>query len=77
MDPKRTINDMTIEELQAVIRETVQEAMAEVLIEFAVAAEHDAQLIYQAELTDLLRSSLEDRLPDYLPPTSRLVQVDD
>jgi L-aminopeptidase/D-esterase-like protein len=77
MNPKRTINDMTIEELQALVRETVQEAMAEVLIEFAVAAEHDAQLVYQAELTDLLRSSLEDRLPDYLPTTSRLAQVDD
>lgn len=64
MDIYQRIADLTVEEFQALIRQTVQEAMAEVMVEFSAAAERDAELTYQAEMTDLLRSSLHDEFPD-------------
>jgi hypothetical protein len=35
-------------------------ASAEVLVEFSLAAEHDAEVSYQAEMNDLLRASLHN-----------------
>jgi hypothetical protein len=54
------VSKLTIGELKALIRETVQEAVAEVLVEFSLAAEHDAEVSYQAEMNDLLRASLHN-----------------
>ncbi|GAB4522651.1 MAG: hypothetical protein OHK0046_35520 [Anaerolineae bacterium] len=62
MNKTEPITTLTIAELQALIRETVQEAVAEVLVEFSIAAEHDAQLMYQAEIADMLRASLRGAL---------------
>jgi len=55
-DPK--ISDLTVSQLQRLIRETVQEAVAEVIIEFSAAAEQEAQLQYEAEMVDYMRSTL-------------------
>lgn len=60
-DPK--ISELSVSQLQKLIRETVQEAVAEVMIEFSIAAEVDARLTYEAELTDYLRNSIQG------PPT--------
>ncbi|QPC82714.1 hypothetical protein G4Y79_24020 [Phototrophicus methaneseepsis] len=46
-------------QLKHLIRRTVQEAVAEVIIEFSVAAEADAQITYEAEMVDYLRSILQ------------------
>lgn len=62
MNSNERIADLTVEQLRDIIRKTVQEAMAEVLLEFSLAAEYDAQVVYQAEMTDLLRASLHDQL---------------
>lgn len=55
-DPK--ISELTVSELQELIRNTVQEAVAEVIIEFSIAAELDEQMAREAEMTDLLRNTL-------------------
>lgn len=60
MNDKR-VSDLTITELKSLIRATVQEAVAEVLIEFAAAAEIEAKITQDAEITDLLRASLQNR----------------
>jgi hypothetical protein len=53
-DPK--ISDLTVSQLQELIRQTVQEAVAEVLIEFSIAAEADARITEEAEMMDYLRT---------------------
>ena len=62
MSDHERIADLSVEEFKTLIRRTVQEAMVEVMVEFSVAAERDAELEFQAEVTDLLRSTLHDRL---------------
>lgn len=56
-DPK--ISELTVSQLKHLIRKTVQEAVAEVIIEFSVAAEMDAQITYEAEMADYLRSIMQ------------------
>jgi len=71
-DPK--ISELTVSELQDLIRETVQEAVAEVIIEFSIAAEIDEQIQREAEMTDLLRSTMHGVAhPGYVNTT----QLDD
>ena len=55
----RKISDLTVSELQALIKETVQKSVAEVMIEFAVVADIEAQIAYEAEMNDLLRHELQ------------------
>lgn len=52
------VSEMSVQELQRLIRETVQEAVAEVIVEFSVAVEAEEKLRYEAEMADILRSSL-------------------
>ena len=52
------VSDLSVLELQSLIRETVQEAVAEVLVEFSVAAEAEEKIQFEAEMADILRSSL-------------------
>lgn len=59
---KTQVSDLTVEELRALIRETVQKAVAEVMVEFATAAEIDAQIAYNAEVSDYLRESMQQHL---------------
>ncbi len=61
MTKERRIADLTVEQLQSLIKQTVQQAVAEVLIEFSIAAEIDADITYQAEMTDYLRAAFQDR----------------
>ena len=56
-DPK--ISELTVSQLKHLIRKTVQEAVAEVIIEFSVAAEMDAQITYEAEMAEYLRSIIQ------------------
>jgi hypothetical protein len=70
------IADLTVEQLQTLIRRTVQEAVAEVLVEFSLAAEIDADIAYQAEMTDYLRAALQDR-PLALPQLEQAAELDD
>jgi L-aminopeptidase/D-esterase-like protein len=53
------VSDLTVSQLQRLIRETVQEAVAEVIIEFNAIAEADEQLRMEAELAEYLRASMQ------------------
>jgi len=57
MDSKQSINELTVEQLQSLIRNTVQEAVAEVMIEFAIASEIDEELQHEADMVDNLRTA--------------------
>lgn len=56
-DPK--ISELTVSQLQRLIRETVQEAVAEVIIEFSAVAEAEEQLRMEAEMADYFRSTMQ------------------
>jgi ferredoxin-fold anticodon binding domain-containing protein len=69
MAEPRSIRELTEEELRQIIRETVQESMAEVLMEFAMAADIDREILQQAEMADYLRIALAkgaDRATDFV-----------
>jgi len=72
---KTQVADLTVEELRTLIRETVQKAVAEVMVEFATAAEIDAQVAYDAEISDYLRESMQQNLP--LPEYNGSWKLDD
>jgi len=57
-NPDMKITEMSVKDLQSLIRETVQEAVAEVIVEFSVAVEAEEKLRFEAEMADMLRSSL-------------------
>ena len=69
-DPK--ISELTVSQLQKLIRETVQEAVAEVIIEFSAVAEAEEQLRYEAEMADYLRHTMQGMTIDDLIGASRL-----
>ena len=77
MKPEERIADLTVEQLTLLIRRTVQEARSEVLLEFSLAAKHDADLCYEAEMTDLLRSAMQDRLVGRFPVLDGAPPFDD
>lgn len=56
IDPK--ISELTVSQLQELIRSTVQEAVAEVILEFSAAAEVEDRLQFEADVVDYLRSSM-------------------
>jgi len=55
----RKISELTVGELQKLIKETVQKSVAEVMIEFAIVADLEEQLAFEAEMNDLVRSELQ------------------
>lgn len=63
-DPK--ISELTVSELQMLIRQTVQEAVAEVIIELNVMAEAEEQLQLEAEMNAYLRASMHNAAPTSL-----------
>jgi|GEM_PF-1602349 len=67
-DPK--IADLTVSQLQELIRQTVHEAVAEVLIEFSIAAEADARITEEADMMDYLRT-LQPAVPRRATTQSR------
>ena len=56
-DPK--ISELTVSQLQTLIRQTVQEAVAEVIIEFNAMAEAEEQLRMEAAMADYLRTTIQ------------------
>ena len=64
-DPK--ISDLTVSQLRRLIRETVQEAVAEVIIEINAIAQAEDEIESNAEIAEFLRETMQG-LPygDYL-----------
>jgi L-aminopeptidase/D-esterase-like protein len=67
-DKDERVADLTMDELYALIQQSVQEAVAEVLLELSMVAEYEQEIEAQAELTDWLRSSLGDYLAGHSDP---------
>lgn len=55
----RTIVELTVSELEEIIGRTVKKSVAEVMIEFAMEADVEAQVAYQAEINDMLRQEMQ------------------
>lgn len=55
----RKISELTVTELQNLIKDTVQKSVAEVMIEFAMMADIDAQVAFEAEMNELVRSEIQ------------------
>ena len=67
-DPR--ISELTVSQLKRLIRETVQEAVAEVLIEINAIAEAEDDLLVEAEMTEFLKASIQGVPPtDFANPT--------
>lgn len=73
---KRRIADLTVEQLETLIKQTVQQAVAEVLIEFSIAAEIEEEITSRAEITDYLRAAFQER-PLPLRHTESAAELDD
>ncbi|MCY4062217.1 MAG: hypothetical protein OXG53_07605 [Chloroflexi bacterium] len=55
----RKIVELTVGELEEIISRTVKKSVAEVMIEFALEADVEAQVAYEAEINDLLRQEMQ------------------
>ena len=77
MDKQEHLADLTIDEFESLVRRIVQKAMAEVMIEFSVAWEREAELTFQAEMADLVRGSLRDAPTDTLAAIGDFRHPDD
>lgn len=53
------ISELTVSQLKKLIKETVQEAVAEVLIEINAIAEAEDDLLAEAEMAEYLKTSLQ------------------
>jgi len=56
-DPK--ISELTVSQLRRLIKETVQEAVVEVLIEINAIADAEDDLVAEAEMTEYLKASMQ------------------
>lgn len=56
---KRAIAELTVSELEDLIKRTVKNSVAEVMIEFAMEADVEAQMVYEAEINDMLRNEMQ------------------
>lgn len=56
---KRSVAELTVPELEELIRRAVKNSLAEVMVEFALEADVEAQIAYEAEINDLLRHELQ------------------
>ena len=55
----RKITELTVGELENIIKRSVKKSVAEVMIEFAMEADIEAQIAYEAELNDMLRNEMQ------------------
>lgn len=55
----RKIVELSVGELEEIISRTVKKSVAEVMIEFALEADAEAQVAYEAEINDMLRSEMQ------------------
>jgi adenine C2-methylase RlmN of 23S rRNA A2503 and tRNA A37 len=76
MIDNRKISELTVGELQDLIKSTVQKSVAEVMIEFAMVADIEAQIAYEAEMNDLVRREMKSYTMSPLNLTDTK-QVDD
>ena len=56
---KRAIAELTVSELEDLIKRTVKNSVAEVMLEFAMEADVEAQMVYDAEINDMLRNEMQ------------------
>lgn len=82
MPTQQTIADLTVEQLESLIRRTVKSAMMDMISEMALTAQIEAQITEQAEITDYLRHTLRHTLGSDLHNLSLeehlpLVELDD
>ena len=56
---KRAIAELTVSELEDLIKRTVKDSVAEVMLEFVIEADVEAQMVYEAEINDMLRGELQ------------------
>ncbi len=56
---KRAIAELTVTELEDLIKRTVKNSVAEVMLEFAMEADVEAQMVYEAEINDMLRNEMQ------------------
>lgn len=56
---KRAIAEMTIGELEELIKRAVKDSVAEVMLDFAMEADVEASVVYEAEINDMLRAELQ------------------
>ncbi len=55
----RAIAELTVSELEELIKRTVKDSVAEVMLEFAMEADVEAQMVYEAEINDMLRGEMK------------------
>lgn len=55
----RAIAELTVAELEDLIKRTVKDSVAEVMLEFAMEADVEAQMVYEAEINDMLRGEMK------------------
>lgn len=55
----RIIVELTVSELEELISRAVKKSVAEVMIEFAMEADVEAQVAYEAEINDMMRQELQ------------------
>lgn len=73
----RKISELSVSELQNLIKETVQKSVAEVMIEFAMLADMDAQIAFEAEMNELVRSEIQSGTNLPVLDISRSHKLDD
>lgn len=73
----RKIAELTVSELEDIIKRTVKKSVAEVMIEFAVAADIEAQIAYEAEMNDILRSEMQSYDKVFAYDMGAMPKVDD
>ncbi len=56
---KRKVLELSVGELEEIITRTVKKSVAEVMIEFAMEADVEAQVAYEAEINDMLRQEMQ------------------
>ncbi len=73
----RKIVELTVDELEEIISRTVKKSVAEVMIEFAMEADVEAQVAYEAEINDLLRQEMQTVGAGLDPELATATKVDD
>lgn len=55
----RKITALTVNELEEIIKRSVKKSVAEAMNEFALEADIEAQIAYEAELNEMLRAGMK------------------
>ncbi len=73
----RKIMELTVDELEEVIKRSVKKSVAEVMIEFALEADIEAQIAYEAELNDMLRNEMKSYGKVHVSDMDTMPKADD